>query len=428
MKIGLIQNEAAVGDLSRNLRLVVQGYRRCLDAGAELVVASAQALDGAFLQDLAERSSFRLQARAALHALASETQLPLLLASYAGTPGEAVGARPYLLCRGEVRELRPDHVERVGGMRIFMDVGEQPETGKTPACDVALHLPRARWWLEQDRQARLTQEARRTGACVVMLRGVGCTEGQLSPGGSLLVQPGGAGMRLPYFEASARIWDTEGSRTPLPAAPPAGELLLRALCYGLREMWLQSGSEGLGIPATAPHAALLLALARVAVGARHTVALAPRQHPLCALAGRSRAIPAEQAAAQRLSPICPATLNRLLQGEQASRDALAPLAEVYEGELPLLHAALSAKLPERLRALLPPCPPASPQESTLRLLAEENAAPAEILARHPEVDEALLRKQLRRFTAARYPLYAPPNALHIRRRIVHLPACHRLSE
>mgnify|MGYP003290563751 FL=1 len=43
-KIGLIQTAPLPGDFSNNLRAIVQGYRECLDHGAEVVIAPAASL------------------------------------------------------------------------------------------------------------------------------------------------------------------------------------------------------------------------------------------------------------------------------------------------------------------------------------------------------------------------------------------------
>ena len=69
LKIGLIQNDPITADLSRNLRQIVQGYRECLEHGADIVVASAHALCGAGVKDLAKRISFLQQTEDAIETL-----------------------------------------------------------------------------------------------------------------------------------------------------------------------------------------------------------------------------------------------------------------------------------------------------------------------------------------------------------------------
>ena len=431
MKIGLIQNEAVVGDLSHNLRLVVQGYRQCLDRGADLVVASAQALDGAFLHDLAARSSFRLQACAALEALAGETRLPLLLASYAGLPDEPVQVRPYLLCQGKVRRLTNRRVVSICGLRLLPDAGDTPTPVENKGADVILHLPGAPWWLGQVEQWQklISHEAEKTSANVLLLRGIGCTEGQLAPGGSLAATPHGGRLNLPLFEPAARIW--RAAATAAAKVPPVGEQLLKAICYGLKTSLEQGGYEGLAVAADAtPHVPLLLGLARVAVGARRTVALCKQQTPACALAGKRCELTPAQACERGLLMLSPHSLNQRLLGEPAAplpAASVAPLGEVYESELAQLQACLSSRLPVPLRKLLTPCRPAEHEES-LRLLAEENASPAEISARYPGIDEATLRRQLRMWASAAPLLRTAPAPLSMRRHLVHLPVGHRLHE
>lgn len=80
LKIGIIQSFPATADFSGNLRRIVQGYRECLDHGAELIIAPATALCGLAPLALTGRRSFMMQTRAALDALAAELgSVPLLL-------------------------------------------------------------------------------------------------------------------------------------------------------------------------------------------------------------------------------------------------------------------------------------------------------------------------------------------------------------
>ena len=66
LKTGLIQPETIPGHFPRNLRTIVELYRSCLDAGAELVLCPPLALSGVHTGELALRSGFRTQHRAAL--------------------------------------------------------------------------------------------------------------------------------------------------------------------------------------------------------------------------------------------------------------------------------------------------------------------------------------------------------------------------
>ena len=87
LKTGLIQPETIPGHFPRNLRTIVELYRSCLDAGAELVLCPPLALSGVHTGELALRSGFRTQHRAALAYLAREiADVPLLLGAFPGRP------------------------------------------------------------------------------------------------------------------------------------------------------------------------------------------------------------------------------------------------------------------------------------------------------------------------------------------------------
>ena len=93
LKTGLIQPETIPGHFPRNLRTIVELYRSCLDAGAELVLCPPLALSGVHTGELALRSGFRTQHRAALAYLAREiADVPLLLGAT-----DAEGIRFHLL-------------------------------------------------------------------------------------------------------------------------------------------------------------------------------------------------------------------------------------------------------------------------------------------------------------------------------------------
>ena len=83
LKIGLVQNNPITADLTLNLRQIVQGYRECLEHGADIVIASAHALCGAGVKDLAKRHSFLQQTEDAIETLAAElSNTPLILGAY----------------------------------------------------------------------------------------------------------------------------------------------------------------------------------------------------------------------------------------------------------------------------------------------------------------------------------------------------------
>lgn len=438
MKIGLIQNEAAVGDLSQNLRRIVQGYRQCLDEGAELVIASAAALDGPFLRDLATRSSFRLQARAALNALASEIRLPLLLVSHAGEPQDTPAGRPWLINHDETRPLRNQAVVQIGGHRFFIDAGDTPtpcEAGT--GWDYILHLPNKRWWIGQDEewQQLIQTEASACGAAVVLLRGVGCSEGKLMPGGSMVATPAGPAVKLPQFAPAARVWHKRMRTAKAGNAPAPTEQQLRAICYGISQTLQQSGFSALAVDEGAEHAGLLLALARLSVGARRTTLLAGKNKTAYrALAGRSLDIEPTQAEDNNLLLLNGKNIRQRLLWKHGTLGAacsrLAPLGEMYDSEIHRLQNYVLPKLPQALQGLLTPesNEASDSEEAVLRQFVEENASLAEILAHTPTADETQLRRILRQLEAGLPYRNLLSPCIRLRRRLTHLPPYHKHYE
>ena len=176
LKTGLIQPETIPGHFPRNLRTIVELYRSCLDAGAELVLCPPLALSGVHTGELALRSGFRTQHRAALAYLAREiADVPLLLGAT-----DAEGIRFHLLRNGlsfprqAVIPPSPHGKERVPVFGIWRTEdeavfsvapwGEIPPPHVSATC-LLLRTPANAWHeglLEQDEEeARLT--ARETG-------------------------------------------------------------------------------------------------------------------------------------------------------------------------------------------------------------------------------------------------------------------------
>ena len=82
-KIGIIQIASLPGDFPNNLRAVVNGYRECLEHGAQLVVAPASAVCGLEPHSLARRDSFLAQTQDCLEKISKELgEVPMLLAAY----------------------------------------------------------------------------------------------------------------------------------------------------------------------------------------------------------------------------------------------------------------------------------------------------------------------------------------------------------
>lgn len=438
MKIGLVQNKAIAGDFSGNLRRVVQGCRACMDAGAELLVASAQALDGAFPGGLTVRSSFLLQAQAALRALAAELNRPLILASYAAAPHTTLPQpRPYLLQQGRVEPLRNHSTVQVGnGTSLYIDIGTElsPPAAPSPASYI-LHLPTAAWlpeqWLAQ--RAQVQAEASEHRCDVLLVQSLGHSMGKLLAGGSLAASVSGRGsLTLPLFASAERVWQPRARHSA--AAPHPS--LLQAACYCLRELLEQSGHAGYAVPVDETRGELLYALAKAAVGARRVTALtygSAHKPPRISLCVPQAATSLRQRSAQ-LSDIAEAHDLLLLSTASRSDIALgsnrtpsyhsgnfAPLGDMTDSEIAQLQAELCAKTP-RLQL---PAYPHTPEQESERELLMQGCSPAEIIARRGG-NEYHLHSLMR--SIARASASPHPPVLQIHPAIPPQPPYHKLCE
>ena len=80
-KIGIIQSRSLPGAFPDNLRQIVQGYRECLDHGADIVIAPLTALSGPATDDLKRRRSFLRQMEEAAELYLSLGKYDLLIVS-----------------------------------------------------------------------------------------------------------------------------------------------------------------------------------------------------------------------------------------------------------------------------------------------------------------------------------------------------------
>lgn len=304
IKIGIIQNAPLTADFSNNLRQIVQGYRECLDHGADIILASAYALCGAQPGDLARRESFRRQTMAALDCLSQELgSVPLLLGAYTDTPLldpqhemseeellmvendfiQAPGhARlvPFLLENSCVEELFAAEVLELDDMSIYVDVEDEDVFIEDAEPDLIVHLSNAAWHAgkaEAD-TAKHSREAQENQVPVVCVYNVGSNDGMVYGGGSAVYTPGNkVHARLPFFESAAKVVKTNGVATAK-ALPQEQELLCLAIQRGITDTVKNNGYTGVCLSMDHPQSALLAALSTEALGASHVHAFTFRHN------------------------------------------------------------------------------------------------------------------------------------------------------
>lgn len=489
-KIGLIQNSPLPGDFSANLRAIVQGYRECLDHGAEIVLAPADALCGIAPCDLSKRNSFLQQMRAAFDALSHELgSAPLLTCGYAasiceedlwdGLLGEEetepepamqdMHLVPYLVEKDTVSELDDGEVNFIDEHTVFVCIGESEMLPDTEPCDLMLHFGTAPWHTNapvQDAESR-SWEARTNGSPMACLRPFGTAGGSVYGGGSSLHDAeGNIALRLPLFRSGAAVADLRRPK-PVPALPTPETQMREALELGIRDTVRHHGYGGVCIPLDHRNSTLLAALAVSALGSAnvcgitfsHNTATAKalgidalewslgdmpaaaaeaagiaEEHFRNALATRTRAAMMQTYAESRgLMLLSPLDRHAALTGEFTlygdTCGHLAPLGNLYQVDLYLLSCQFREEHSELFGALAEPAD--STQDRILHELADLNIGAADLLEKQgilfKENDVRFLQRRLISTALRRLQL---PTVLHVdplQERIT-LPTNHRLND
>lgn len=296
-KIGIIQTAALPGDFPNNLRAIVNGYRECLEHGAQIVVAPASCVCGAEPGHLVQRRSFLEQTRDCLEALSRELgSAPLILAAYTyiisddelyvGMVGEdddyepwmgddrSVILTPYLLEKDSVTELEAHSGVTIGEQVFYTDTGDEEILPGEP-YDFIVRMPITPWHTTaaRDSQSQREWEATMANSTVICCRPVGTAGENVYGGGSTVHTPGGQlALRLPFFEPSAQVVNLEHPK-PVLALPEPAELLCCALERGIRDTVRNNCFSGVCIPLDHANSALLGVLCVEALGASNVIGI-----------------------------------------------------------------------------------------------------------------------------------------------------------
>ena len=320
MRIALAQLNTTVGDIAGNEALVLEAYRRGVEAQVELVLTPELSLTGYPPRDLLLRESFIRANQAALERLAAAVGEVGLIVGFVGEnpvrPGRPLTNAAALLHRGRVVAIRTKtllptydvfdedryfepasenaviHWEgRKLGLTICEDIWNDAEFGvqrryrPDPAAalvasgaQILINLSASPWQLgkEQRRSALLRSLARRHQVPVVYCNLVGGNDELVFDGRSLAFNSAGGCLgEAAHFSSDFLIVDTEASGDR-PLAPLADESLLHdALVLGMRDYVGKCGfrSVVLGLSGGID-SALVAALAVDALGAENVRGLA----------------------------------------------------------------------------------------------------------------------------------------------------------
>ena len=320
MRIALAQLNTTVGDIAGNEGLVLEAYRRGVEAQVELVLTPELSLTGYPPRDLLLRESFIRANQAALERLAAAVGEVGLIVGFVGEnpvrPGRPLTNAAALLHRGRVVAIRTKtllptydvfdedryfepasenaviHWEgRRLGLTICEDIWNDAEFGvqrryrPDPAAalvasgaQILINLSASPWQLgkEQRRSALLRSLARRHQVPVVYCNLVGGNDELVFDGRSLAFNSAGGCLgEAAHFSSDFLVVDTEASGD-CPLAPLADEALLHdALVLGMRDYVGKCGfrSVVLGLSGGID-SALVAALAVDALGAENVRGLA----------------------------------------------------------------------------------------------------------------------------------------------------------
>ncbi len=286
-KIGVIQNFSIAGDFSKNLRSLVQGYRSCIDQGADLVIASAYALCGIEPQDLMRRESFLEQTENALMALSQEINCaPLILAAYSNEGereeiellamlddglieySEESRLCLFLLDNGNITQLEEAELIEYAGLSFCVELGNEESIPDLEELDFSLRLGTQAWYAgscKKEHESR-SWEAEMSHTPLICVNPVGAAEGYVYAGASGAYDSRGRLMtRLALFDEDAQVFSLtrQGGDDPLPSEE---ELLRKALVLCIKKTAELGGFRGACIAMDQTYAPLLLLLSVEALG------------------------------------------------------------------------------------------------------------------------------------------------------------------
>ena len=489
-KIGIIQNAPLPGDFSVNLRAIVQGYRECLDHGADIVIAPAAALCGVEPHNLVTRRSYINQTKAALDSLSRELgSAPLLLAAYTLTIGDdelyigmvgdgdedtdpwmqrdrSIQLVPYLLEKDSVTELENCGGVSISGCKLYVDTNDE-ELLPADDYDIIVRMPCTPWYAgsaKADEEVR-SWEATMSGSTVVCCRAVGSVGGNIYGGGSGIYSSTGETLqRLPFFESAAKVADLTRPAVAR-KLPQEEELICSALERGIRDNVRNNGFTGVCIPMAHENAALLAVLCIEALGISNVSGISfdadnklaetlgiscftavlddVQKAATAALGGEESsalqkrlqtAISMTHAESRGMMLCSPLSRRQIMLGDFCmygeSGGHLAPLGNLYDVDIYLLSVYLKEKYSHVFGALAEP-----PHGTTNRIiheLADRNTPPSALLNAEnnylfKENDVRLIQRKLLAAALKRTQL---PIILHVDNPIEQLsfPVTHRLND
>ncbi len=294
-QVGVVQNFPITADFSKNLRSIVQGYRTCIDQGADLVVTSAYALCGMGGEDLLLRGAYLEQTEHALLALSHEINCaPLLVAAYTSELSEEEEIELltqhdaeysdhkmksrlalFLLEDGSITQLDEAELIEHAELRFSVELGQEESISDLSGLDFILRLTTEAWYAGSNKKLEESRswEAQMNETSIICVNAVGTADGYVYSGGSCAFNArGGLISRLALFREDAQIIRLNGRATDRPL-PKQEELLRQALLLSIKNTCALAGLRGVCVAMNQAHAPLLLLLAAEALGRENVLAI-----------------------------------------------------------------------------------------------------------------------------------------------------------
>lgn len=320
--IGIIQTSPKTAAFADNAQEILCAYNKCVQEGAQLVIAPALSLAGHQVLDLCYNTSFLEHNAHHLRKLAKElSEVPLILASYShpllhrsleenkddtSDPCQLdnfIDSRPellpYLLHQGRATQLIDGGINKIDTMNIFLSLGEEEhiiseienqeddfdsdldgldglddsDSGETttPQADLIIRLSTTPWHLRAVpmHEHSCQWEARTNNCPLIDIHSTGYAEHHCYEGGSThYSRHGHATQRLAYFQTDAAVIQLHQSQKAA-ELPDETELLKHCLETSLREYTHSMNYRGICINRDIDNSDLLTQIAISALGKEH---------------------------------------------------------------------------------------------------------------------------------------------------------------
>ena len=287
MKIGIAQINSNIGDFPRNAKRIMQAYRACVDAGAEMVVTPELSLVGYPPRDLVTKDRFVEKCLQALDYLADETGDVPLIVGYIDfhdfvQPGKPLRNAAAFLHQGRVRKkiwktLLPSYdmfdehkyfepsseckAFNFGGRRIGLTIGEdiwledyirRPIFQRDPiaelkedGADLIINISASPFYkgMPKHRASLLEVVACGANAPLVCCNAVGMNEQLVFDGHSLALDAEGNEIaNLPGFTSCFKVVDVSKRGSGAPRMRSIGvQDVHRALVLGIHDYTSKAG-------------------------------------------------------------------------------------------------------------------------------------------------------------------------------------------